>query len=96
MTTEEEINAEFVEHVEQNINSKPVFMFVNDGVSVWQMAELGAAILLDKRIVVVARPGSYVPGRLLDLAHEVVRADFSTDAGAKDAFAAAARAAEDA
>jgi hypothetical protein len=46
--------------------------------------ELGAAIMLDKPIVVVAAPGQALPERLVRVADEVVRADLTTEAGQKE------------
>lgn len=45
--------------------------------------ELGASIMLDKPIIVLASPGTSIPERLRRVADEVVLADVSTLAGQK-------------
>jgi hypothetical protein len=51
----------------------------NGDVKYW--VELGASIMLDKPIVVVAHPGHQLPERLLRVADKVVYADLGTDQG---------------
>jgi hypothetical protein len=47
--------------------------------------ELGASIMLDKPIIVLAMPGQELPERLERVADKVIRADMRTEAGQKAA-----------
>jgi hypothetical protein len=46
--------------------------------------ELGASIMHDKPIIVVAAPGRKIPERLLRVADKVIRADLSSEEGMRD------------
>lgn len=93
---EEELNIAFLQHVQDAIVPAPVFVHVvDDNHHWWHAAELGMAMVLDKPIVVVARPGQYVPTSLLELGAEIVRADIDTEEGQGDMEAAIRRVVED-
>jgi len=93
---EREMNRAFLQHVEDAIVPAPVFVHVvHDDHHWWHAAELGMAVILDKQIVITARPGQYVPTALLELGAEVVRADLDSEEGQQDMLAAVQRVIED-
>lgn len=49
------------------------------------MLEVGAAICLDKPLVLLVTPGRTIPPRLARVADKIIEADLSTDAGRKAA-----------
>lgn len=97
----DELDAEYLEpfyqHVQDSIEPRPVFVYYHDEhrIGIWGLAELTMALRLDKPVIIVAKPGTYVPKAMLDLAHEVVRTNPFTDEGADDVKAAFDRAADD-
>jgi hypothetical protein len=57
----------------------------NEGVGdVKYWVELGASIMLDKPIIVVAHPNRVIPERLRRVADEVITADLGSEAGIKE------------
>lgn len=50
--------------------------------------ELGAMIMLDKPILVIAAVGQVIPPKLMAIAHRVVYADMTTEAGQEAVMAA--------
>jgi hypothetical protein len=77
----------FVEHFRrdalQKIAGSAAFVALASGgdLDVKFAMELGAAILLDKPVVVVAQPGTPLPAKLRAIADRVVFVDVDTEAG---------------